>query len=434
MNGTGMAFTGGDKLYHTLKEEYVGISHGKVRDFLAANAVAQKFKPVAGDKIVTVPQASAPMEQCQVDVTQINSSAVGGGHVWIVCIIDIYSRFVCAQLFRHTPTSQDVVKTLDVINSEAVKHDYKFKRLQCDNGSENKDATTAWCTSHGVKQIFNSPYHSTSNGMVERFHRTLKQMIAKAQAAGQTDWAKPTVFQTLIQNYNNSWHSAINAIPYKVWNKSWGVVGSSTTETTKGSTLANTTTPIKDHRYAVMREQRQLHLKDAGAVSKGMEVLVARRAVDPIFRKETKSKVPATESNWTTSRYTVIGAPTTSSTSASRITVVDGDGKKKVVKRSDVQVLPVNKEQTFVPRVIKVKKERDESKTSVAPKTTTRSHRRDREASDLQYAMRHLAPAPDGVDGGKDGGDGDKNGEKNGIVNATLNNKRVRKAPNRTDL
>jgi hypothetical protein len=39
--------------------------------------------------------SKSPLEQVQVDVTQLNSDAVGG-HGWVVCLIDVYPRYVAA--------------------------------------------------------------------------------------------------------------------------------------------------------------------------------------------------------------------------------------------------------------------------------------------------------------------------------------------------
>jgi hypothetical protein len=221
---------------------YPGFSQKDVKDFMSQNEVAQKCKPVASERIVLVPTAKSPLEQVQVDVTQLNSDAVGGGHVWIVCLIDVYSRYVVARLFRKPIGSEEVVQVLEGLREAGSKVGVFMKRLQCDNGSENKGETTAWCERNGVRQIFNSPYHSTSNGMVERFHRTLKIMIAKAKMSG-VDWSKPAEFNKLVASYNNTWHSGISQVPAVVFSQSSKV--------------------IEDTRHALARQDRQKALVQA---------------------------------------------------------------------------------------------------------------------------------------------------------------------------
>ena len=44
------------------------------------------------------------------------------------------------------------------------------------------------CHKLGIEQVFTSPYHPQTNGMVERFNKTLKKMLAKMIANQQDDW------------------------------------------------------------------------------------------------------------------------------------------------------------------------------------------------------------------------------------------------------
>ena len=44
------------------------------------------------------------------------------------------------------------------------------------------------CLRLGIEQVFTSPYHPQTNGMVERFNGTLKRMLAKMISQQQTDW------------------------------------------------------------------------------------------------------------------------------------------------------------------------------------------------------------------------------------------------------
>ena len=61
--------------------------------------------------------------------------------------------------------------------------------LLSDQGPELESELVAeWYKVLGVRKIRTSPYRPTTNGMLERFHRTLIQMIGKVVSEGQRDW------------------------------------------------------------------------------------------------------------------------------------------------------------------------------------------------------------------------------------------------------
>ena len=61
-----------------------------------------------------------------------------------------------------------------------------------------------WCKALGVRKIRTSPYRPTTNGMLERFHRTLNQMIGKVASEGQRDWDE--YVQPVLAAYRASEH------------------------------------------------------------------------------------------------------------------------------------------------------------------------------------------------------------------------------------
>ena len=44
------------------------------------------------------------------------------------------------------------------------------------------------CKALDIRKIRTSPYRASTNGMVERFHRTLNQMLGKVASENQRDW------------------------------------------------------------------------------------------------------------------------------------------------------------------------------------------------------------------------------------------------------
>jgi transposase InsO family protein len=62
-------------------------------------------------------------------------------------------------------------------------------RILTDQGPEFESALMAeLCRSHGIEKIRTSSYKPSTNGAIERFHRTLNSMLGKVVAESQRDW------------------------------------------------------------------------------------------------------------------------------------------------------------------------------------------------------------------------------------------------------
>ena len=65
------------------------------------------------------------------------------------------------------------------------------KELLSDRGTTFFNETIRQlCLNHGIKHRLLSPYHTQTNGLVERFNRTLCQSLAKYVDLVQHDWDK----------------------------------------------------------------------------------------------------------------------------------------------------------------------------------------------------------------------------------------------------
>ena len=56
------------------------------------------------------------------------------------------------------------------------------------------------CMLHGMKKLWTTPYHPQTNGLVERSHQTIMQMIGKLGEDKNTNW--PGQLAELVQAYN----------------------------------------------------------------------------------------------------------------------------------------------------------------------------------------------------------------------------------------
>ena len=65
---------------------------------------------------------------------------------------------------------------------------------------------------------YSQPNEINKNAIVERFNRTLAELLQKWRiATGKYDWYK--VLPDIVDNYNNTFHGTIKATPSSVFNK-----------------------------------------------------------------------------------------------------------------------------------------------------------------------------------------------------------------------
>jgi hypothetical protein len=59
-----------------------------------------------------------------------------------------------------------------------------FGRLVIDRGPKNKDLIMQFVTDYGIKRVVISPYNAKINGMIERGHKPVIDVLAKMTKGG----------------------------------------------------------------------------------------------------------------------------------------------------------------------------------------------------------------------------------------------------------
>lgn len=125
-----------------------------------------------------------PNEILSIDITGPHPAS-RQGYVYILTLQDNFTKWVEAYPIRRH-TAPVVAKLL---------FDNYFMRFGCplkllsDRGAEfESDLFHELCRLMGVSKIRTTPYRPQTNGMLERFHRTLNAMLAKVIAEDQRDW------------------------------------------------------------------------------------------------------------------------------------------------------------------------------------------------------------------------------------------------------
>ena len=128
--------------------------------------------------------AGEPFEVISVDITGKHPKSTKGNE-YIVTVMDIFSKWGEAIPVR--------VHTAPVVAKVLMDHVFsRFgmpRRLLTDQGKEfESELFRELCVHMEIEKIRTSPYRPSTNGCVERFHRTLNAMIGKVVQHDQRNW------------------------------------------------------------------------------------------------------------------------------------------------------------------------------------------------------------------------------------------------------
>jgi hypothetical protein len=150
-------------------------------------------------------------EQWQADLVEMQHySRVNNGHRYILCVIDIFSRYAYARPLL-SKSGPDVAKALaSILDSVKTKPKY----LQTDKGLEFYNQYVKELLQKHNIQLF-SVHSEKKAAIVERFQRTLQERMYRAFThQGNYQWL--SLLPQLIKSYNHSYHRGIKTEPAKV--------------------------------------------------------------------------------------------------------------------------------------------------------------------------------------------------------------------------
>ena len=131
--------------------------------------------------------ATIPFENVSIDLVGPFPTAVGGFRFLLTCI-DNATRWPEAIPIR-TTTAKTIIAHLTNIFTRCGFP----SRLTSDNGTQFTGKTFQdWLRHHGIRHVRSTPYHPQGNGVVERLHRTLNNMITK-RTESKSNWATITL-------------------------------------------------------------------------------------------------------------------------------------------------------------------------------------------------------------------------------------------------
>jgi transposase InsO family protein len=137
------------------------------------------------------------------------------GWYYLATVMDDYSRYIIAWQLCRNMKAEDVKNTLDLaIEKTGVEHVHVVQRprLLSDNGScFISHELKGYLERHEIRHVRTKPYHPMTQGKIERYHRSMKNLILLDH------YYSPSKLEERIREwvdyYNNQrYHEAINNV------------------------------------------------------------------------------------------------------------------------------------------------------------------------------------------------------------------------------
>jgi transposase InsO family protein len=138
---------------------------------------------------------------------------IGWGWYYLSSVMDDYSRYIISWKLFTTMSADDVTETLDMALEKTGIRSVKLKqrpRLLSDNGPcYISGKLKQYLSEHSMEHTRGAPYHPMTQGKIERYHKTMKNVILLQKY--YFPWELENEIQRFIDYYNNErYHESIN--------------------------------------------------------------------------------------------------------------------------------------------------------------------------------------------------------------------------------
>ena len=197
------------KLYLKARDKNINITYKQVQEFLNQQHVHQISKQNYRPKFFSSIVADKIRDEYQIDI-MIYDRYEFHNYKYILCVIDIYSRYCCARAMSNRETTTILLNIKDIFKIMG-----KPKLLSGDNEFNTKIINN-YLSDNNISANYSDPNEIQKNSIVERFNKTLAGYIKKLREGLKIyDW--PKYLQSLMDNYNNSYHRTIKNTPFNVF-------------------------------------------------------------------------------------------------------------------------------------------------------------------------------------------------------------------------
>ncbi len=144
-----------------------------------------------------------PNELWQTDFTYLQ--VVSWGWYYLSTVLDDYSRYIVAWLLRTSMQTSDVTETLDLARAKTGLDHIRVvhrPRLLSDNGPcyVSQELAT-YLTTHQLTHTRGAPYHPMTQGKIERYHRSMKNVVKLEKY--HSPWELERAIARFVDHYNH---------------------------------------------------------------------------------------------------------------------------------------------------------------------------------------------------------------------------------------
>ena len=158
-------------------------------------------------------------EMWQTDFTQF--LVVDWGWYYLSTVLDDYSRYILSYTLSRTMKAEDAESTLKLALSKAEIEKVKVyhkPRLLSDNGPAYHSGELAqFLTERRIRHIHGAPYHPMTQGKIERWHRSMKNVVKLQHYYSPSELE--SAISEWVEYYNNErYHESLkNVTPADVY-------------------------------------------------------------------------------------------------------------------------------------------------------------------------------------------------------------------------
>ncbi len=202
-----------DKLYRKAKAVDKTITLRLVKEFLDKQPTAQITKQhIIKQTDYDTITSPAVQNNYQMDLMYLPDPTLNKNSKYLLTCIDVFSRFAFVRVLKDKTGKSVFSAFVDIMEQESGF----CKNLNLDLGSEFiYTPFIKYCEKRKIKLWFSNPEQDNKNSIIERFHRTLRNLILKYSISFGKSYIDD--LQKLIHNYNYTYHSTIKNRPIDVW-------------------------------------------------------------------------------------------------------------------------------------------------------------------------------------------------------------------------
>lgn len=208
-----LGLRGRDNLYRKAHELGLKVTQKEVGNFLKSQELHQVIAP---QKPNTIPlYAPYPFARVQLDLLDVSNEipSKNDNVRYIMCLIDVVSRYG----FIRTLKTKSEAEVFNAFKSIVDEIDKKFHVTIARVDSDNEPSFLShvfrnYCQQKGIEQHLSEVGDYKSKGVVERWNRTLRELIARYRTAYQTN-RYVDILNEIVEGYNNTYHSFLKTSP-----------------------------------------------------------------------------------------------------------------------------------------------------------------------------------------------------------------------------